>query len=238
MIVKMDYAALFAAADAAGVIAAAALEPVPMVVCEADLFGKPVPGAQRYFVADGVCGFAWVKVRPATSGLRACLREGRQRGRDLGLRRQPDGLNFQRKKENGMGMKLGHETGSVMNHLYSRGTIGQPTPVVGMGATVLAWTDRYAATIVSVEEIGGSKRYRYIVGVARDKATVIAGNSFDGSAEYAYERNERSGVELWASKVDGGAWVAVKRNEAGRLVKREGNGLRIGERDEYRDPSF
>lgn len=35
-------------------------------------------------------------------------------------------------------MKLGTQTGSVINHLYSRGVIGQPTPEVGMGATANA----------------------------------------------------------------------------------------------------
>jgi hypothetical protein len=134
-------------------------------------------------------------------------------------------------------MKLGTQTASLTNHMYSRATIGQPKPEPGMGATVLAWTDRYAATIVSVEELS-SKRYQYLVEVVRDKATVIAGSSFDGSAEYSYERNPKACSDLWASRRDGGAWIAVERNDAGRLVKREGNGLRIGERDEYRDPSF
>lgn len=58
------------------------------------------------------------------------------------------------------------------------------------------------------------------------------------SADYEYERNPMGRIEQWASKVDGGAWVPVGRNDKGRLVKREGNGLRIGERDEYRDPCF
>ena len=32
-------------------------------------------------------------------------------------------------------MKLGTETGSMTNHIYSRATKGQPDPAVGMGAT-------------------------------------------------------------------------------------------------------
>ena len=34
-------------------------------------------------------------------------------------------------------MKLGSQTGSVINHLYSRAVIGQPKPKVGMGCTLL-----------------------------------------------------------------------------------------------------
>lgn len=45
-------------------------------------------------------------------------------------------------------MKLETETASVMNHLMSRATVGHPESVVGMGATILMWTDRRAATII------------------------------------------------------------------------------------------
>ena len=61
-------------------------------------------------------------------------------------------------------MRPGTDTGSAMNALYSRMTKGQPEPVVGMGATILAWTDRYAATIASVEGEPG----RWVVGVQED----------------------------------------------------------------------
>ncbi len=53
----MDFQKVMDDAVAAGKAAAAALVPVPMVV---------VGGGQKYFVPDGVCGFAWVKVTPAT----------------------------------------------------------------------------------------------------------------------------------------------------------------------------
>jgi hypothetical protein len=73
--VKVDYAALFAEADAAGCVAAAALVPAAMVVSSVDVFDRPIPGAPVYVVADGVCGFAWVKVRPANSGLAKWLKK-------------------------------------------------------------------------------------------------------------------------------------------------------------------
>lgn len=124
-------------------------------------------------------------------------------------------------------MKLGTETNSVINSLQARGTIGQPKPVVGMGATLLLWTDRHAATIVSVEEIGGGKRYRWVIGVQRDRDTLTG-----------FERNPEASIALYASAPGDGPWKRVERNAKGRLVLAPGIGLRIGEREEYRDPSF
>ncbi len=43
-------------------------------------------------------------------------------------------------------MKLGTETNSLINNLYSNMTIGAPAQVVGMAATTLSWTDRSVAT--------------------------------------------------------------------------------------------
>jgi hypothetical protein len=62
-----DFSGLWAKAMAAGMAAGNAAAPVPMVVAQADIFGKPLPDAKRYFVPDGVCGFAWVVVRPGNS---------------------------------------------------------------------------------------------------------------------------------------------------------------------------
>jgi len=45
-----------------------------MVVTEVDLVDTPLPGGKSYYVADGVCGFASVKVRPATSGFARWLK--------------------------------------------------------------------------------------------------------------------------------------------------------------------
>lgn len=135
-------------------------------------------------------------------------------------------------------MKIGSETGSVMNHLMSRGVRGQPIPFVGMPATMLHWTDRSAATIVNVVEIGGSKRWKFEVIVQRDHAKVVAGSGHDGSAEYEYSRDPDGTRETFRMALDG-MWCKVVPNEKGRLVKSKGGaGLRIGEREEYRDPSF
>lgn len=134
-------------------------------------------------------------------------------------------------------MKLGSQTGSVINHLYSRATIGQPEPIEGMGATILLWSDRHAATITKVTPATG-KRYSFHIEVQEDRSTVVNGGAHDGSAEYAYERNPQAYVQHFAQRRDTGEWVAMRKNDAGRLVLSNTRGLRIGEREEYRDPSF
>jgi len=137
-----------------------------------------------------------------------------------------------------MGMKLGSETGSVMNHLYSRMVIGEPKPEVGMGATILSWTDRNAATIVAVKP-PDSKRYEYEIELTYDHARCVSGSSFDGTAIYEYEPDPKGGRILYVKKRDTGEWVRARRSpKTGRTVLERGAGLRIGERNSYRDPSF
>lgn len=130
-------------------------------------------------------------------------------------------------------MKLGTETGSVINNIMSRQVIGQPEPEVGMGATILMWTDRRAATITKVYP--GKLT---LIEVTHDYATVTSGSSFDGSAVYDYKPNP-SGQKDHFRREANGQWNPVRYNEAtGRWNKTSGHGLKIGVREEYRDPSF
>lgn len=113
-------------------------------------------------------------------------------------------------------MKLGKETGSLVNHIMSRAT-DQPAPQVGMGATILMWSDRHAATIVKVTKTQ--------VHVKQDKAVRIDTNGMSEHQEYTYTSDPDASVEVF------------------RMTKRgyrssSGAGLVIGERDEYYDPSF
>ena len=64
-------------------------------------------------------------------------------------------------------MNIGSQTGSLINHLYSRMTINEPEPTVGMGVTMLGWTDREAGTIV---EVNMKKRY---IAVTEDRKSVV-----------------------------------------------------------------
>ena len=75
------YAAIAAAADAAGKAAADAATPTPMIVGQAKaIFG---PGADdidyskpTYYVPSGVCGFAWVALKGNSGFGRWAKREG------------------------------------------------------------------------------------------------------------------------------------------------------------------
>ena len=133
-------------------------------------------------------------------------------------------------------MKLGTQTGSVMNHLYSRMTDGQPEPTVGMGATVLLWTDRNAATISAVTRKGDA----IYVTTQDDDVRVVAGSAHDGSAQYEYTRNTNGRERYFRAYTPDGEWHQVFWNKETKRWNRarNGNGLRIGERETYRDPSF
>lgn len=65
----MDCYAIYAKADAAGREAVEKLRVVPMVVGHAKgIFSNEIDySKETYFVEDGVCGFAWVNVKPANS---------------------------------------------------------------------------------------------------------------------------------------------------------------------------
>jgi len=124
-------------------------------------------------------------------------------------------------------LKLGTQTGSVMNHLFSR-EVGYE-PAVGDGATILGWTDRYAATVISVEN--------GIVTVQQDNAKRVDKNGFSEDQTYEYTPNPQ-GVTYSYRKGKDGQWQRVVFNtETGRWNKRDG-AIRLGVREEYWDPTF
>ena len=102
-----------------------------------------------------------------------------------------------------------------MNHIYSAAT--QLTPTVGMGATILCWTDRHAGTIVKVT--------RTQVHVQRDTATRVDANGMSEAQDYKYAADPTGTVEVFRMTRKG------YRNSAG-------NGLLIGSRRAYHDYSF
>lgn len=128
-------------------------------------------------------------------------------------------------------MKLGTQTASLTNHIYSRMVVGQPKPEVGMGATVLCWTDRHAATITQVWANG-------VVTVQRDRAIRNDNNGMSECQNCTFEANP-NGNKQHFRPTKNGSWHEVTWNpDTKRWNKMEGAGLRIGDRDEYRDYSF
>lgn len=130
-------------------------------------------------------------------------------------------------------MNLGSQTNSLMNHLQERSTLGQPKPTPGMGCTLLMWTDRDAATINEVTELK-SKKVEFEISLTRDREIYdkVSDTStyLPGTGPSKHFRNLRST----------GQWIEFTCDENGKYGYRkgQGNGLRIGSRDSYRDPSF
>jgi hypothetical protein len=78
---KIDYAALYEQAEAAGRAAADAAVPVPMIVGEetSPFSGIIDHSKPTYFVSDGLCGFAWVKFAGNTGFGRWAKKAGKAR---------------------------------------------------------------------------------------------------------------------------------------------------------------
>ena len=72
-------------------------------------------------------------------------------------------------------MKIGVETGSLMNYVLAD---SGPEPKVGMGATVLHWSDRSAGTIIKVT------KNTFVV--QEDKATRTDDNGMSESQSYDF----------------------------------------------------
>ncbi len=115
-----------------------------------------------------------------------------------------------------MSLKLGSDTASVTNWLLS-GTVGAPTPAVGMGATILMWTDSHAATITRVSPSGKS------FWMVQDVATRTDKNGMSECQDYAFTPGT-------------GPEIMVRQTKRGWKCNR--GGVRVGDRREYHDYSF
>lgn len=123
-------------------------------------------------------------------------------------------------------LKFGTETGSLINHMMSR--VNGIAPIAGEAATILHWSDRDPATVVSYDEA------KQIVALQEDRAICT---DFE-QQNYTYERNE-TGATFHFRREKNGSWVQVFFNRTtGRWIKSKGMGLTIGRREKYRDRSF
>lgn len=129
-------------------------------------------------------------------------------------------------------MQLGTQTASGINHLYGRMTKDAPVPEVGMGATILSWTDRYAGTVVDVTNNGK------MVVVQEDSAVRVDGNGMSEMQEYEYSADPEGRVYVFRMDKNGGWNEARLNGKTGRWNKVDGYGLILGFRRKYRDFSF
>lgn len=127
-------------------------------------------------------------------------------------------------------LRAGTDTGSLINHLYSRMVKDEPEITVGMGATILAWTDRYAGTVISIE--------KGVVTVQLDNFRRTDSNGISEDQQYEYFRDEQAPIYCFR-KDKKGFWRAVRKNErTGRWNRADGYGIRMGVREKYEDPCF
>jgi hypothetical protein len=133
-------------------------------------------------------------------------------------------------------LRLGTQTGSVFNHIDSRSVRGEPEPFVGMGATVLHWTDRSAVTIVKIETI---RKVTYIT-TQDDNVARKDKNGMSESQDYDYTPNPDGYLRVFKKHPKTGYWkFCILNPDTGRhLQQTHGSGLKIGVRDEYYDYSF
>lgn len=110
-----------------------------------------------------------------------------------------------------------------MTNLIMGGTTSL-APEVGMGATILHWTDRTACTVVHVSPNG-----RFLK-VQVDKATRTDGHGMSDSQSYSYERDPKGALSDFSLRKNG-KWVRV-----GDSMK--GQRLMLGDRRQYHDYSF
>lgn len=111
--------------------------------------------------------------------------------------------------------------GNLMNRVQEN--VASKPPQVGMGATILMFSDRYAATVT---EVNGKR-----VIVQQDTATRTDNNGMSDSQSYEYVPNPL-----------GQYWVFTMRKNGRYVVEgadmRNGVILVIGHRDHYHDFGF
>lgn len=126
-------------------------------------------------------------------------------------------------------MKLGSQTGSLINHVLADTGL----PKVGEGATLLAWSDRYPGTVISVDE------KKQIVGVQSDLYDRIDNNGLSESQTYVYTRDPKGNIEYFRMNKKTGRWDQVRQNPAsGRWVKVNWCGVAFGHRERFYDFTF
>ncbi len=112
-------------------------------------------------------------------------------------------------------MRLGTETGSLVNHVSAipdRAVAAR----VGDGATILQWTDRTAGTVIRVTSTQ--------IHVQEDHAKRTDANGWSDMQTYAYTPNP-----------DGPVYI-FRRTRCG--WRAQGAGLMLGQRSQYHDYSF
>ena len=116
----------------------------------------------------------------------------------------------------------------MINKILAASTVGAPQPEVGMGATVLMWSDRHACTIIEVThyKTGPLAGQVKTVTAQRDQAVRIDNNGMSDAQSYVFLPDPNGSIGTFTHK-----------RKTGRY-ERAGWTLAIGYRDEFYDLSF
>lgn len=127
-------------------------------------------------------------------------------------------------------MKLGTQTGSLMNHIMANTSVEEIT--VGTPATFLSWTDRHPGTIIDVYEKG---KFTYLK-VRRDDVVYHK----DRSGNFDIVDGSDDNVQMFRFKTDGSSGFQKYglNPYTNRYGKIGDGGLAVGFREYYYDPSF
>ena len=130
-------------------------------------------------------------------------------------------------------MKLGTQTGSLINHMMANTSVKDIT-LGETGATLLSWSDRHPATVVDLFTKG---KFEYLV-VQEDIAKRVDTNGISESQTYEYSKNPDGCLRTFRI-TDQGFEAVYMDTETNRWKKYRGSiGLMVGKREEYYDYSF
>jgi hypothetical protein len=115
--------------------------------------------------------------------------------------------------------------GSFQNMMYAGAT--PKTPEVGMGATLVSWTDRYAYTVVAVETFKTGPKAGQVKAVVatEDKAKRVDANGMSECQSYEFETDPDATPEKFTLR------------KGGQFKGKRGV-LYVGSRSQYHDFSF
>lgn len=119
--------------------------------------------------------------------------------------------------------------GNLMNRIAE--TVKPLVPEVGMGATILMYSDRHAATVIEILDVRMISKQPTKIIVQQDRAIRTDSNGQSEAQEYRFEP-DANGRKYTFTLRKNGTYV-----EAGASM-RNGTIVRLGERDSYHDYSF